>query len=81
MLARQTTRLIKEWNSWPVKVKLKRTKYQTKKRYSLLLDHLMVHYPHSSSFFLFTTLLIQSMREVLTHQSIPRLVACVVVFD
>jgi hypothetical protein len=58
-----------------------RIKNQTNESYSLLLDHLMIHIPQSSSFFLFTTLLIQSMGEVLTHQSIARPVACVVVFD
>jgi hypothetical protein len=41
----------------------------------------MVHSPQSSSLLLFTTLLIQCMGKVLTYKGIPRLVACVVVFD
>jgi hypothetical protein len=45
------------------------------------MDHLMVHGPQSSSLLLFTTLFIQGTGEVLTHKGIPRLVACVVVFD
>lgn len=45
------------------------------------MDHLMVHGPQRSGLLLFTTLLIQGVGEVLPHQSISRLVACVVVFD
>jgi hypothetical protein len=45
------------------------------------MDHLMVHGLQRSSLLLFTSLLIQGMREVLTHKCISRLVARVVVFD
>jgi hypothetical protein len=54
---------------------------QTNENYSLLMDHLMVHGPQCSSLLLFTALFIQGTGEVLTHKGIPRLVACVVVFD
>lgn len=45
------------------------------------MDRLMVHGAQSSSLLLFTTLFILGTGEVLTHKGIPRLVACVVVFD
>jgi hypothetical protein len=45
------------------------------------MDHLMIHGPQGSSLLLFTTLFIQGTGKVLTHNGIPRLVACVVVFD
>jgi hypothetical protein len=45
------------------------------------MNHLVVHGPQSSSLLLFATLFVQGTGEVLTHKGIPRLVACVVVFD